>query len=828
VYKKNYKLFKILLILITITTFSLLGYPVNAQTASQTYTWKNVQIGGGGGFIPGIIYSQKEKDLIYARTDMGGAYRWDPANKKWIQLLDWAGQDDYSLYGCDSLAADPVDANRVYIAAGMYTNSWSKTNGYILRSTDKGNTWQKTELPFKFGGNMPGRGMGERLVVDPNKNNILYFGTRCGNGLWRSTDYGATWSKVESFPNPGTYVYDATSDYGKDIIGVVWEAFDTTSSTSGTATKNIYVGVADKDNSIYRSTDGGATWSAVPGQPTGLLPHHGVIGSNGQLYITYSNTCGPYDGTKGDVWKYDTKTGVWTNISPVPSSSTDDYFGYGGLAVDAQHPDTLIVSALNSWWPDTRFYRSTDSGKTWTPIWDWAGYPNRTLNYTQDVSAAPWLNLGNNPQPPEPALKLGWMVDAIAIDPFNSNNMMYGTGATIYGTDNLTDWDNGGKINLTVKATGIEECAVQALISPPTGTAHLISAVGDDAGFKHDNLDAVQTKEMISIYDTINSIDYAESTPNFMTAVGSSKNKDTKLISYTYDGGGNWFQGNVPASGVSGGIVAVGADTKSILWAPKDSVPYISTNTGNSWAACIGLPKNALVCSDRVNAKKFYAFSAGTFYTSIDGGVTFTATAATGLPVELGTSLKAVTGNEGDVWLAAHENGLWHSTDGGNTFTKVDSAPVVNVVGFGKAADGKTYPAIYMTGKVDGVAGFFRSDDEGSTWVRINDDQHQYGATDSAITGDPRIYGRVYIGTNGRGIVYGDISIQTILYGDVNKDGKINSVDSAIIKRYVSGTIDNIDKTFADLNGDGTINSLDCSLMKRFLNGLITKFPVDK
>lgn len=61
-----------------------------------------------------------------------------------------------------------------------------------------------------------------------------------------------------------------------------------------------------------------------------------------------------------------------------------------------------------------------------------------------------------------------------------------------------------------------------------------------------------------------------------------------------------------------------------------------------------------------------------------------------------------------------------------------------------------------MTGSVGGVSGVFRSDDEGATWVRINDDRHQYGSINQTITGDPRIYGRVYLGTNGRGILYAD------------------------------------------------------------------------
>jgi photosystem II stability/assembly factor-like uncharacterized protein len=78
-----------------------------------------------------------------------------------------------------------------------------------------------------------------------------------------------------------------------------------------------------------------------------------------------------------------------------------------------------------------------------------------------------------------------------------------------------------------------------------------------------------------------------------------------------------------------------------------------------------------------------------------------------------------------------------------------------HALGFGKAAEGKTYPALYLIGKIGEVAGFFRSDDKGATWVRINDDQHRY-AFCGIIIGDPRVYGRAYIGTGGRGILYGE------------------------------------------------------------------------
>lgn len=83
------------------------------------------------------------------------------------------------------------------------------------------------------------------------------------------------------------------------------------------------------------------------------------------------------------------------------------------------------------------------------------------------------------------------------------------------------------------------------------------------------------------------------------------------------------------------------------------------------------------------------------------------------------------------------------------------SVKSAGAVGFGAAKPGSTAAAIYLWGVVDNAQGAYRSDNDGKSWVRLTDATHQF-ATGREITGDPKRYGRVYIGTNGRGILVGD------------------------------------------------------------------------
>ncbi|WP_432162746.1 xyloglucanase [Streptomyces tendae] len=761
---------RILTVLLALAAGLLAGSPPGALAAetpeaaiaADSYTWKNARIDGGG-FVPGIVFNRTEKDLAYARTDIGGAYRWQEESHTWTPLLDHVGWDDWGHTGVVSVASDPVEPDRVYAAVGTYTNDWDPTNGAVLRSADRGASWEKTDLPFKLGGNMPGRGMGERLAVDPHDNDVLYLGAPSGHGLWRSTDAGVTWSEVTAFPNPGNYAQDPgdTSGYASDNQGITWVTFDeSTGGGAGTATGTVYVGVADKENAVYRSTDAGATWERLAGQPTGYLAHKGVLDAeNGYLYLAYSDTGGPYDGGKGRLYRYATATGTWTDISP--AAEADTYYGFSGLTVDRQHPGTVMATAYSSWWPDTQIFRSTDSGATWSQAWNYTSYPDRENRYTMDVSSSPWLTWGANPTPPEQTPKLGWMTEALEIDPFDPDRMMYGTGATIYGTEDLTNWDEaGGTFAIEPMVRGLEETAVNDLASPPSG-APLLSALGDVGGFRHTSLTEVPSMMYTSPnFTSTTSLDFAETKPDVVVRTG---NLDSgPHIAFSTDNGANWFGGTDPSGVSGGGTVAAGADGSRFVWSPEGAGVQYTTGFGTSWQASTGIPAGAIVESDRVDPETFYGFKSGRFYVSTDGGATFTASAATGLPAGDSVRFKALPGGEGDVWLAGGAAdgayGLWHSTDGGGTFAKLPGIDAADTVGFGKAAPGASYQTLFTSAEIGGVRGIFRSTDEGATWTRVNDDAHQWGWTGAAITGDPRVYGRVYVATNGRGVIYGDTS----------------------------------------------------------------------
>lgn len=762
--------------------------------------WANVKFGGGG-YVPGLIFHPTAPDVLYARTDVAGAYRWDSTNSKWIPITDMFNFTEGRFQGVESIALDPTDPNKVYLVGGMYVNSG---NARLYTSSDKGTTWTYVDLPFPAGGNNAGRAIGERLMVDPNKPSVMFYASR-SQGLWKSTDSGATWNQVPffSYNMTGTEIANA----GNSPIGIEGVVFDTAAPptgfvSSGTATQTIYVSVAPDYMAsgagltyyMYKSIDGGANWTGVPiptlvttftnAYTAAIKPYipHMVrdtdTTANRKFYVVFTGGSGP--GAGGPAWLYSFDGGTgWS--SPLKSAAPGQWTspGFGGVSVYGTGASTRIaLGETNSWggWAGIPVVAlSKDAGATWTEIAD-----NRTSS--------------------------GW-IDDVEINPFNPENILHVFGGGVWSTSNASNATPGW----TSIVDGIEELATRTLMTPPSGASYLFVAGYWDVGTQiHTNVNAKPTTNIpgnIS-FGNGNGADMAWTNPAYIAAIGStngnSGNTSTVGI-YSTDSGVNWTAFatqppfapagvNVDQGGSGEANIAVTAQGK-LVWAPttangnvtSNGVPYYTTDNGATWTAT-NLPpptqttvNNAYhLAADRKNPNKVYAYDGGgarwtntngSFYYSTDGGKTFTkSTDATlaGLSFQQwGVTWLAVNPNaEGDVWLTNGDN-VYHSTDSGVSWTKLTSMASTPAgynhyngptlfgaqrVALGKPVPGSSYSAaVYLVGTVGGVAGIYRSDNAGSTWTRINDDAHQWGGI-GALAADNTVAGRVYLA--GRGVLY--------------------------------------------------------------------------
>jgi len=719
---------------LTISTAMLLGSvgcdnSASDDTAAADYTWGNVAIGDGG-YVTGIEYNATEEGLAYARTDIGGLYRRKDGGD-WEPITDFLCSDDWSYIGIESMATDPVEPNRVYFAGGTYMND----DAALFASDDYGETWTRYDVPFGCGGNQSGRGCGERMQVNPNSNNEVWFGSR-DSGLWKTEDYGETWEEVTSFPVTGNYKQESNS------IGILWVEFDPTST-------DMYVGVAMTDGvCIYTTSDGGETWDALPAVEAGLYPLHASFSSDGKLYLAYSDNCGPnLSPESGAVYCYDTSTGEFNDITPDLDDSRQG--GFGGISIDAQDPNTLVVSTLG-WWSNEgdNLYYSTDGGETWSSLFN---VKTDEVNYTMDTSDAEWLDWGRG----ENQAKTGWWVADVEINPFNADEVTYGTGATVYTTQNITNIDIEA-VTISFDAYGLEETAVYEMVTPYSDgdSPVMYSIMGDLTGFSH--LDVTQRPDDNHFMKNGNPTDVDCAFLDSNIAVYASE-EDTTALCYTTDGGETWSYVEHKPDKASGGQVAMAADGSSFIWIPGSvsGKPYVTYNFGETWYYVEGLGYNAKIAADRVNPDIYYATCDGLFYVSTDGGGTFE---STGQMVADSAEPISVPGQEGNVWLSSSTL-IMYTQDAGETFQNVKTLSTVDCIGFGVEKDADSYPVIYALGD-DGENGdsIYKSEDKGETWVRINDEQHLFGNLNGYITGDMNVYGRVYIATNGRGIIMGDIA----------------------------------------------------------------------
>ena len=706
------------------------------------YRWRNVAIGGGG-FVTGLVFHPSEPGLLYARTDVGGAYRRDAASGRWIPLTDWLGPAEANLTGIESLALDPADPRRVYLAAGTYTHERAG-NGAILRSVDRGASFERTDLPFKLGGNELGRGNGERLAVDPNDGRVLFLGTRA-HGLWRSADHGASWQRVEGFPALATAESAAAVDHAgrRQAIGIVFVVFDPASGTPGSPTPVLYAGVSSRQSGLFRSRDGGRTWSPVEGQPTGLRPNHMVRDARGDFLLSYGDEPGPDRMNDGAVWRWSPASGRWTEITPAPQSSDGegDGFGWGAVAVDASDPDVIVATTFRRWKPHDEVYRSTDGGRHWTPVLAASAF---------DHTASPWTAQATP----------HWMAD-IEIDPHDPDRVLFVTGYGVWASRDMRALDRGGTVHWVFDDAGLEETVPLDLLSTTQG-APLVSGLGDIDGFRHDDLERTTTQFTGPRYSNTESLDYAGREPLHLVRAGHLHHPDPAVVrvAQSRDGGRSWtaFAQEPPATTGEGRIaVAMSADGARVVWHARGGPHWLTVDAGRHWQRVDGLPRGAVVAADRVDAARWYALDPadGGLYLSEDGGESFhRAGASTGaVDARYRVDLLPAPETRGLVHVVSGDRGILRWS--GDDLEGIPGVEAVHAAGLGAPAPGNEVPALFLAGVVDGIDGLFRSDDGGRSWLRIDDPQHRFGSL-RMLTGDARVSGRVYLATGGRGVIYGE------------------------------------------------------------------------
>ncbi|HTL83118.1 MAG TPA: PKD domain-containing protein [Bacteroidia bacterium] len=261
----------------------------------------------GAGRLCCIRFDPANESIIYAGTPAGGLWKSTDAGNSWNCLTDFL-----PAIGCSDIAIDPTNSNILYLASGDNDAGDSPSIG-VLKSTDGGVTWNTTGLSFV-------ESLSRRIckvLIDPTNTNILYAGT--SNGIYKSYDAAANWYKISGLSamdmefkpgDPNTIYISRNGSYRSTDAGLTWTAMTnglpssfniarSAVAVTPAAPNDVYIVTCANTSyiseGVYRSTDGGNTFTQMSSQPNllGWDPNGGD--ATGQGWYDLSIAVAPYD-----------------------------------------------------------------------------------------------------------------------------------------------------------------------------------------------------------------------------------------------------------------------------------------------------------------------------------------------------------------------------------------------------------------------------------------------------------------------------------------------------------------------------------------------------
>jgi len=782
----------------------LLATWARADDLSSQYQWKPVRIGAGG-WVVGMVLHPLDPTVRYARTDVGNGYRWDDANQQWIPMRvsnpDGSGIQSASEtgapsgYGIESIAIDPTNKSVVYLVfpTEHSTDILNPTNfAEIYKSVDGGKNFvpgNMTAAAILSNPNGPNRMYGEKLMVDPANTSVLYYGSD-SQGLFRSLDGGATWKLFGGSSAPPTDVEFVNIQFAKGP--------GTTTVNGVVATKTLYAisvkNGSDAGGDVYETQDGGQTWTdistGVTDTASGFSLSHQALSSSidtaDALYIPESTAI---NGWHRAYWRY--AAGKWTRFTLEGSGGNSINQAVVSVAADPTNPQRIY--ALGA---DTSLARS-------------------------DTGGASWINLGS----PQYANTLGWLPQTVGMSggQWHSNggikldsagNLWTPTGqegpltiasasAIAATTANPPKW--------TIEATGIEEMVTMDMTVPPGSNDTILALAMDTTGFTipdPDNFSAVQIPLQKEIISQGTTVAYAPDAPSYIAVTSSNVNTNGPSYSgYSTDGGKTWtrfgstlqYACGAAKCDIPAGMIAVGlrgsrslGSDHIVLYPPVSLAPEYSQDGGATWHVTTSFPLLAdgmtidtsqnylsftytalnqhLLRADPFTADKFYlkfTHAPQSLYISTDGGKTWQGQPGANLPDNAWSGQLVVNEKaKGDLWYAdgwagSSPHGVFHSTDGGQTFQQVAgiSHAVTIAVGAGSGNSGDAAYSVYFYGLLtsDPQWGIFRSTNGGSSWDRVSYYPTGIYDTPRAMAASQDTFGKVYLGFSGNSFVYGQV-----------------------------------------------------------------------